>query len=107
MFPPPVETQGDTPAQCFSTHGFLHSSKILKALCQAGLSLGEPLAGPCGTVFPVLPWQRSHAVGERFGQDLLSTGRERPLQWGMRWGELRTAWSDLHRIKSLRHKHGF
>lgn len=102
MFPPSVETQGDTLAQCFSVQGSLHSSKILKALCQAGLSLGELPAGtPCGTVFPALPQQRGCVVGERFSQDLLSAGGERLLQWGVRWGDLRTAWSDLHRIKSL------
>lgn len=97
-----METQGDTLAQCFSIHGSLHSSTILKALCRVGLSLGELPAGtPCGTVFPVLPQQRGHVVGERFGRDLLSAGGEGPLQWGMRWSDLRTAWSDLHRIKSL------
>lgn len=102
MFPPPAETQGDTLAQCFSIYSSLHSSKILKALCQAGLSLGELLAGnPRGTIFPVLPQQRGHAVGEKFSWDLPSAGGERRLQWGMRWGDLRTAWSDLHRIKSL------
>lgn len=51
--------------QCFSIHGCLHSSKILKLLCQVEMALGEVPAGtPCGIVFPVLPEQRGHVMGK-------------------------------------------
>lgn len=91
-------------APCFSIHGCLHSSKILKVLCQVKLSLGEVPAGtPCGSL-PCAPTAEGPCCRERFGQDLISAGGERPLQWGvatgawcdpMSWGDPSTDWFDL------------
>lgn len=71
---------------------------------------GRPSRDPLWHYFPCALTAEGPCCGKRFGQDLLSAGGERPLQWGiaagtwgdpMSWGDPSTDWFDLHRVKCL------